>query len=285
MASLNLLSSNKCFGGVLQKFSHTSAVLGGLTAKFNVFLPAASNSRRVPTLMYLSGLTCTEDNVIHKAGGMQFAAAHNLALLCPDTSPRGAGVSGEDDSYDFGTGAGFYVDSTQQPWLDNYRMYSYVTSELLGVAKAELPITDDVSVTGHSMGGHGALICFLKNPGAFKSCSAFSPIVNPTKVPWGEKALAGYLGKDREIWKEYDATELAKSYAGPAAEILIDQGTEDQFLENQLKPGNFGEACKENERLTANIRMQDGYDHSYFFIQTFFEDHVKHAANALSKEY
>jgi len=278
---LKLLSSSKCHGGQLHKFEHTSSVLGGLPAKFSVFLPPTAEVRNFPVLFFLSGLTCNEDNFITKAGAVPFAARHNIALICPDTSPRGAGAPGEDDAYDFGTGAGFYVNATTPDFQKHYRMYDYINSELFDLVHAEFNTTKATSIFGHSMGGHGALISYLKNPGKYASVSAFSPICNPTQCPWGEKAFSGYLGEDREAWKAYDATELMKAYDGPKGEILIDQGVADNFYPaKQLLPENFETVCKEKGH-PLNLRMQEGYDHSYWFIQTFCEDHIIFHSKAL----
>lgn len=275
---MKVLSSVKCFGGVLQKIEHQSAVLGNLTAKFNVFLPPGSGGK--PVVYYLSGLTCTEDNFAQKAHAFQSASERNLIIVAPDTSPRGAGIPGEDDSYDLGTGAGFYVNATMEGWKQYYHMYDYVTQELLGIVNEEFDVNGKQSIMGHSMGGHGALVCYLKNPGLYKSVSAFSPIVNPVNCPWGEKAFTTYLGPNKEDWKAYDATELVQSFTGDRKPILIDQGASDNFLVEQLKPENFEKACQAvNQPLT--LRMQEGYDHSYYFIQSFMQDHIKFHADAL----
>jgi len=273
-AALKLLSSARCYGGQLNKYEHVSSVLGGLPAKFSVFLPPTAGTRQFPVLFFLSGLTCNEDNFIQKAGAAQFAARHNIGLICPDTSPRGAGAPGEDDAYDFGTGAGFYVNATTESFKAHYHMYDYINSELYNLVHSEFNTTGKASIFGHSMGGHGALISYLKNPGKYQSVSAFSPICNPTKCPWGEKAFTGYLGEDQETWKAYDATELMKSYAGPKNTILIDQGVADNFYPaGQLLPENFQTVCDEVKH-PLDLRMQEGYDHSYWFIQTFVEDHI-----------
>ncbi len=210
-----------------------------------------------------------------------YAAEHGLAVVCPDTSPRGVGIAGEDDDYDFGTGAGFYVDATQSPWAANYRMYSYVTAELPAVIAQGFAIdTSRAGIFGHSMGGHGALTIALKNPETYKSVSAFAPIVAPMQCPWGEKAFAGYLGPDRESWRKYDATELITSGKTIDGTILIDQGTADPFLDEQLKPHLFDEACKLSGQA-VEIRLQDGYDHSYYLMASFMADHIRHHAKAL----
>jgi len=232
-------------------------------------------------LYYLSGLTCTQDNVTTKGGFQRYAAEHGIAVVCPDTSPRGAGYAGEDDDYDFGTGAGFYVDATQEPWSAMYQMYSYVTAELPAVIATNFSIdTSRASIFGHSMGGHGALTIALKNPEKYRSVSAFAPIVAPTQCPWGQKALTGYLGSDEAGWAEYDATRLVQSGKSFEGTILIDQGTADPFLQEQLKPHLFEEACNKAGQ-SVDIRLQDGYDHSYYLMATFMEDHIIHHAKAL----
>lgn len=277
---LEEISSAKCFGGSQKVFKHHSSELK-CDMKFGVYVPPISAAQKVPVLYWLSGLTCTEQNFITKAGAQRTAAEQGIMIVAPDTSPRSCGIEGEDDSYDFGSGAGFYVDATEENWKTNYRMFSYVTKELPVLIASNFPVLPEKqSVFGHSMGGHGALICFLKNPGLYKSVSAFSPICNPVQCPWGQKALAGYLGSDKETWKEYDATELVKNYDGPIPDILIDQGTDDQFYPSQLLPENFVEACR-SKNVPVTLRMQEGYDHSYYFISSFVEDHVKHHARHL----
>ena len=277
------VSSTKCFGGFQKVFQHDSKTLK-CSMKFSVYLPPQQQSSKVPVLYWLSGLTCTEQNFIQKAGSQKYAAELGIAIVCPDTSPRGCNIEGEDDSWDFGTGAGFYVDATEEKWKSNYNMYSYVTKELPGVIEANFPVDPSLkSISGHSMGGHGALICFLKNPGMYKSVSAFAPICNPMQCPWGEKAFTGYLGSDRETWRNWDATELVKSYSGSIASyILIDQGKKDSFLsQKQLLPENFVEACR-SSGIPVVLRNQEDYDHSYYFIASFIADHIKHHADALS---
>jgi S-formylglutathione hydrolase len=248
--------------------------------RFGVFLPPQAEAQRVPVLYWLSGLTCTEENFIVKAGAQRVAAELGLALVVPDTSPRGLKIPGESESYDFGLGAGFYVDATQAPWSRGYRMYSYVTKELPQLVAAEFPVDSArVGIFGHSMGGHGALTVALKNQDYYKSVSAFAPISSPMRCPWGEKALTGYLGTDRARWREYDATALIeeRGWRGPA--LLVDQGTADPFLETQLKPGLLEEACR-RAGVPLTLRLQAGYDHSYFFIATFIEEHLRfHARN------
>ncbi|KAL5004240.1 hypothetical protein ScPMuIL_017696 [Solemya velum] len=268
-------------GGMQKVFSHESSELK-CTMKFAVFLPSKSNSHKVPAIYWLSGLTCTEQNFVTKAGSQQYAEKYGVAIIAPDTSPRGCNIEGEDDSYDFGSGAGFYLNATEDKWKTNYRMYAYITEELPALVNANFPIlADKQSIFGHSMGGHGALVCALKNPGMYKSVSAFSPICNPTNCAWGKKAFNGYLGEDKETWKEYDSTCLVKEYDGPPLEILIDQGKSDNFLkEGQLLPDNFVATCAES-KVPVIMRMQEGYDHSYFFIASFMGEHIAHHAKYL----
>lgn len=273
-------SAVKCFGGVQKVYTHNSEETK-TEMTFAIYLPEKSNSEKCDVVYWLSGLTCTEQNFITKAGAQQTAAEHGLIIVCPDTSPRGANIEGEEDGWDFGTGAGFYVDATEEKWKNNYRMYSYVTKELPNLIKGNFAASEKASIFGHSMGGHGALICALKNPGMYQSVSAFAAICNPINCPWGEKAFTGYIGTDKEAWKAYDATELAKSYDGPALDILCDQGSADGFLEqNQLLPDNLVNAAQTNPSLNLVSRMQEGYDHSYYFIASFVKGHLKfHAAH------
>jgi S-formylglutathione hydrolase len=246
----------------------------------SVYLPPAAETGPVPVLYFLSGLTCTDENVTVKGGAQQFAARHGLAFVAPDTSPRGLDLPGEHDDWDFGSGAGFYVNATQPPWADHYRMYDYVTEELPQLLGTALPIDiDRAAITGHSMGGHGALVIGLRNPERYASISAFAPIVSPTRCPWGEKALSNYLGSDRTRWKEYDASLLVAKHPHPGR-ILIDQGDADGFLKEQLKPELFESAAAKSGQ-DLELRMQAGYDHSYFFIASFMGDHVAHAAKAI----
>ncbi|XP_033760240.1 S-formylglutathione hydrolase-like isoform X1 [Pecten maximus] len=281
--ALTEVSSNKMFGGWQKVFSHESSELK-CVMKFGVFIPAQAENKKVPVLYWLSGLTCTEQNFVTKAGSQKYAAEHGLIIVAPDTSPRGCNIEGEDDAYDFGSGAGFYVNATQDKWKTNYRMYAYVTEELPAVITSNFAaIPDKMSIFGHSMGGHGALICALKNPGKYKSVSAFAPICNPMNCPWGQKAFSGYLGENKDDWKAYDATELVKQYNGPPLEIHIDQGKADNFLPaGQLLPDNFVAACAE-AKMPVVLRMQEGYDHSYYFMATFMEDHLKHHAKILNQ--
>lgn len=274
------ISEQKAFGGLQGVYKHKSKETA-CDMEFSVFLPPDAYSGPVPVLYYLSGLTCTQENVTTKGGFQRYAADHGIAVVCPDTSPRGAGYSGEEDDYDFGIGAGFYVDATQEPWSKMYRMYSYITDELPKVVHDNFAIdTTCAGIFGHSMGGHGALTIALKNPKAYTSVSAFAPIATPSQCPWGIKALTGYLGPDRKTWAPYDATELIKSGHTHPDTILIDQGTVDPFLEEQLKPHLFEDACRKVGQA-IELRMQKGYDHSYYLMASFMEDHIRHHAEAL----
>ena len=278
-AAVTTVSQSVCFGGVQGIYSHASSVCG-CTMRFGVFVPSQAKSQRVPVMYWLSGLTCTEENFVVKAGAQRAAEQLGLAIVVPDTSPRGLGIPGEADSYDFGVGAGFYVDASQPPWSRGYRMYSYVVEELPALIAQNFPIDSArTAISGHSMGGHGALTVALKNPRAFKSVSAFAPIASPMRCPWGEKALYGYLGDDRSRWREYDSTALIEDRGWQGPPILVEQGTRDPFIETQLKPELLREAC-ERAGVSLELRMRDGYDHSYFFIATFIDDHLRfHAAN------
>ncbi|CAB3648134.1 S-formylglutathione hydrolase [Paraburkholderia rhynchosiae] len=280
---LELLSSHACHGGEQRFYRHESQTIG-LPMRFSVYLPpqALQANAKVPALFYLAGLTCTEETFAIKAGAQRFAAHHGVALVAPDTSPRGAGVPGESAAWDFGVGAGFYVDATQEPWARHYRMYSYVRDELRETVVNELPVDGSrLGIFGHSMGGHGALMLALRNPEIYRSVSAFAPIVAPTRCPWGEKAFSGYLGEDREAWKQYDASELVAHASHKFEEgILVDQGLADQFLAEQLYPDVFEAACRDaGQPLT--LRRHAGYDHGYYFISTFIEDHIAHHAKVL----
>jgi len=275
---MEVISSTVCFGGTLQRIRHRSTVCN-CDMVFAIYLPPQAASQPVPVLYWLSGLTCTDENFMQKAGAQRIAARLGMAIVCPDTSPRGTDLPGEHDSYDFGSGAGFYVNATQAPWNDHYNMYDYVTQELPALVEQNFPVTPGKGISGHSMGGHGALVCYLRNPGMYQSVSAFAPICHPSDCGWGQKALSAYLGEDRNDWVAYDAALLI----GDAQEklpLLIDQGTEDNFLSDQLKPGMLEQACIANH-YPLNLRMQGGYDHSYFFIATFIEDHLHHHAQGL----
>ena len=279
MPDLTTIAEQRCFDGLQGVYSHASEACG-VDMRFAVFQPPqALAGAKVPVLTYLSGLTCTEENFIVKAGAQRAAAELGLMLVCPDVSPRGAEVA-DDEAYDLGQGAGFYLDATQEPWSRHFRMDSYVTRDLAGAVAGNFPAdTARQGILGHSMGGHGALILHFKNPAVYRSVSAFAPIVAPMRCPWGETAFTAYLGADREAWRRHDATELIA--AGPSgAKILVDQGTADPFLEEQLKPDLLVEAC-EAAGQPFELRLQPGYGHSYYFIQTFIEDHLRHHAAAL----
>jgi S-formylglutathione hydrolase len=279
MSALTLISEHACFGGVQRFYKHDSREVRG-PMKFSAYLPPQAREGKVPVLYYLSGLTCTEETFPIKSHAQQVAAELGLMLIAPDTSPREPRLPGDADSWDFGYSAGFYVDATAAPWSQYYRMYSYVTRELPEVIAAGLPVLADATgIFGHSMGGHGALVCALRNPERYKSVSAFSPIAAPMQCPWGKKAFTNYLGADTQSWREYDASELVarRPFSGP---ILIDQGTSDQFLVEQLLPEKFSAAAaRSGQRL--DLRMQPGYDHGYYFIQTFMADHLRHHAKQL----
>ncbi len=269
----------KEFGGWLNRYQHRSRVCDGLMT-FSVFLPPQAETARVPALYWLSGLTCTDDNFRVKAGAQRYAAADGLALIIPDTSPRGNDVPDVPDRYDLGQGAGFYVNATQPPWSQHYQMYAYVTRELPVLIEAQLPVIPGLkSISGHSMGGHGALICALKETGAYRSVSAFAPVCNPTQCSWGEGCFGAYLGDNRETWKAYDATCLIESGVS-ALPLLIDQGTTDEFLPDQLYPQNLKTACA-SRGVPLTLRMQADYDHSYHFIATFIGEHIAYHAEAL----
>ncbi|MET0981132.1 MAG: S-formylglutathione hydrolase [Telluria sp.] len=277
---LQLLSEHACFGGLQRFYQHDSAAIG-LPMRFSVYLPPGFEGKQLPVLFYLAGLTCTEETFMTKAGAQRVAAREGLVLVAPDTSPRGAGIPGETDSWDFGAGAGFYVDATEEPWARHYRMYSYIL-ELRELVLREFGLdAARCGIFGHSMGGHGALTIALRNPDLFRSVSAFAPIAAPTRCPWGEKAFSGYLGPDRAAWRAHDATELVGE--GPVrfpAGILVDQGLADKFLAEQLNPDAFEAACQAaGQPLT--LRRHAGYDHGYYFISTFMEDHLRFHAGQL----
>jgi S-formylglutathione hydrolase len=278
MANITLISEYKSFDGKLCFYSHQSAVCNG-EMRFAVYQPPQAAEKPVPVLYFLSGLTCTEENFMVKAGAQRYAAEYGLMLVAPDTSPRNTGIPGEDDDWDFGTGAGFYVDATETPWHQHYQMYSYVVQELPAVIAVNFHVqTDNQGIFGHSMGGHGALVCAMRNPNLYKSVSAFAPIVAPMCCPWGQKAFSHYLGSNQESWRAYDASELVQKL-GYHSSILIDQGTADKFLAGQLLTEVFEQSCKlVNQPL--NLRYQVGYDHSYYFIASFIEDHIRHHAIA-----
>lgn len=265
-------------GGWLKRYTHASQTCN-CEMTFSIFLPPQADSGKVPVLYYLSGLTCTDDNVRSKAGAQRYAAEHGIALVMPDTSPRGDDVADE-DRYDLGKGAGFYVNATQEPWARHYQMYDYVTKELPALVESTFPVLPGVrSISGHSMGGHGALIATLKQPGVYKSVSAFSPICNPVDCAWGEGCLGAYLGEDKATWQEWDACNLIDGGA-PCPPLLVDQGSADNFLADQLNTPKLIESC-EAKKLDATIRMQDGYDHSYYFISSFIGEHIAFHAKHL----
>ncbi|MDB5743099.1 MAG: Carboxylesterase [Polaromonas sp.] len=282
---MELLSQHGCFGGAQRFYRHASVQIG-LPMQFSVFLPPqalAPNAPKVPALLYLAGLTCNEETFMAKAGAQRLAAELGLALIAPDTSPRGANLPGEADSWDFGVGAGFYLDATQAPWAGRYRMESYLTAELLPLLTGSLPIeAGRIGIFGHSMGGHGALTLALRHPGLFSSVSALAPICAPSQCPWGQKAFAGYLGADRAAWLAHDAAALMRQSASAPYPrgILIDQGLADKFLADQLHPHLFEQACAAaGQPLT--LRRHAGYDHGYYFIATFMDDHLRHHAREL----
>jgi S-formylglutathione hydrolase len=281
---LRLISEHGCFGGSQRFYSHPSTEIG-LRMRFSVYLPpqALQPGASVPALLYLAGLTCTEETFMIKAGAQRFAAQHGLALIAPDTSPRGANCPGESDDWDFGVAAGFYLDAMREPWKQHYRMESWLIRELLPTLCKALPLdAARLGIFGHSMGGHGALTLALRNPRMFKSLSAFAPISNPTNCPWGIKAFSGYLGEDKRLWQQHDASWLMSQRGAPPFPqgILVDQGLDDKFLEEQLKPEALEAACAQiGQPLT--LRRHTGYDHGYFFISSFIEDHIAHHARCL----
>jgi len=277
MTILERIEHHACFGGWQDVYRHRSETLG-CEMNFAVYLPPQAQTRKLSVLYWLSGLTCTEQNFITKAGAQRYAAEHGLILVAPDTSPRGEDVA-DADGYDLGKGAGFYLNATQAPWSKHYRMYDYVVSELPALVEANFPTTDARAISGHSMGGHGALIVALKNPGRYRGVSAFSPIVAPTQAPWGEKAFTAYLGEDRRSWQAWDAVALVTD-ASERLPLLIDQGDADEFLEGQLKPGLLQAACEATGH-PLRLRLQPGYDHSYYFIESFIGEHIAYHAAAL----
>lgn len=279
---MHLIESYKTFGGFLQVWEHRSDSLG-CPMKFSVFLPSENYGSETPVVTFLSGLTCTHENFTTKAGAYKKAAELGLAIIAPDTSPRGDDVPDDKDSYDFGKGAGFYINAKQAPWAKHYQMETYIAQELFDLIPAHFKLSKSrQSILGHSMGGHGALTLFFKHPEQYKAVSALSPIVAPSEVPWGHKAFAGYLGDNQQLWKDHDACALVAESDKKDVEILIDQGLADTFLNEQLKPELFEAACdKAGQALT--LRMHEGYDHSYYFIQTFIDDHLAHHAAYLNK--
>ena len=279
---MQIISDVKCFDGRQIQASHASE-LCNCDMTFSIFLPPAAEQGNVPVVYWYSGLTCTDQNFVTKAGAQKYASEHGIAVVCPDTSPRGDGVADDPDgSYDFGLGAGFYVNATEAPWSEHYHMFDYVACELPALVSSEFNVDDSrVSLAGHSMGGHGALTIALNNPARYRSVSAFAPIVAPSQVPWGEKALAGYLGDDRSTWAAHDTVELVK-VATDHLPVLVDQGDADSFLEEQLKT-ELLVAAAEQSNYEMTIRMQPGYDHSYFFIASFIEQHLAFHAEHLNR--
>ena len=279
--TIEQIGANQSFGGQQLRYKHQSAVLN-CEMTFSIYLPPEAENGPVPVLYWLSGLTCNDENFVQKAGAQQHAAEHSIAIVCPDTSPRGDGVADDPEAaYDMGLGAGFYVNATEQPWAEHYQMYSYILDELPALINRQFSVDGQrTSISGHSMGGHGALTIALKNPDIFKSVSAFSPICSPLNCPWGEKVLSNYLGDDRQAWKQYDAIELvgqAKQYLP----VLVDQGDADNFLSEQLKTKLLVSAAQVAD-YPMQIRMQPDYDHSYFFIATFIGQHIAFHARALA---
>jgi len=276
------IGESKTFGGWTNMYKHNSEICK-CEMKFSVFLPPQTEDYEVPILYWLSGLTCNHENFITKSGAQEYAAKYGIMLIAPDTSPRNVGVDGEDDDYDLGTGAGFYINATNEKWANNYRMEDYIIKELSSIINSNFPVLKGLeSIFGHSMGGHGALTLAFKYPGRFASVSAFSPICAPSQCAWGKKAFSNYFGKDREVWKQHDANELVQ-ISTLDIPLFIDQGSNDQFLEKELNFELFKKTCNvQNQKLKA--RLQDGYDHSYYFIQTFIGDHIRYHSNELSKK-
>ena len=282
MNEITLKEKHRSFGGSTEFYSHDS-ISTKTPMNFSVFRPKQEGTEKVPVLVFLSGLTCNEENFITKAGAQKWASDHGLMIICPDTSPRETDIPGERDDWDFGQSAGFYVNATTDLWKENYNMYDYIVNEITGILESNFNgDMGRLAISGHSMGGHGALVIGLRNPGIFKSISAFSPICAPMQCPWGQKAFKNYLGENKDLWKEYDASELVKK-AEVKSEILVDQGTGDKFLEEQLKPEIFSAACRESNH-PLNLRMQEGYDHSYYFVSSFIKDHIEFHINNLNKE-
>lgn len=282
LQSIEQIDSHQSFGGKQLRYQHQSAVLG-CEMTFSIYLPPQAEQCPVPVLYWLSGLTCTDENFVQKAGAQEHAAEHGIAIVCPDTSPRGEGVADDPDgAYDMGLGAGFYVNATQNPWARHYQMYSYIVYELPELINAAFPVdVRHTSISGHSMGGHGAMTIALKNPGRYKSVSAFSPICSPLNCPWGEKVMTNYLGADKSNWQQYDTVALVKTATQQQLlPVLVDQGDADNFLAEQLKIDLLINAAQVAE-FPMQIRMQSQYDHSYFFIATFIREHIAFHARAL----
>ena len=283
-STLTLLSEVKCFGGWLKRYSHPSDTCH-CDMTFSVYLPPQAEQQPVPVLYWLSGLTCTDENFMMKSGAQRYAAEHGIAIIAPDTSPRGDGVPDDaEGAWDFGLGAGFYINATQAPWSTHYQMYDYITKELPNLVAAGFPVdASRQAISGHSMGGHGALSIALKNPGKFTSVSAFSPITNPINCPWGVKAFSQYLGDDKASWVQHDSCELIKAYPDDQVSklnVLVDQGLGDNFLEEQLKPEALQQAC-DDKGVKADLRLHADYDHSYYFIGSFIGEHIAFHAQYL----
>jgi len=280
--TIEILNKNKVFGGSQQQAKHHSMVLN-CDMRFSIFIPPqASEKCKVPVLYWLSGLTCTDENFMQKAGAQRIAAELGIAIVAPDTSPRGESVADdENQAYDLGLGAGFYVNATQAPWQQHYQMYDYILSELPSVIEGNFSVNSVRAISGHSMGGHGALVIALRNPTSFTSVSAFSPIANPSNCPWGQKAFTAYLGENKADWLEYDSSELMAE-ATQHIPALVDQGLADDFLKQELRPDSLTEAARENN-YPLELREQSGYDHSYYFIASFIEDHLRFHAECLAK--
>ena len=281
-AAPEVLSRHRSFGGVVGFYRHDAAATAS-AMKFSVFLPPQAERRKVPVLWYLAGLTCTDETFMIKAGAQRVAAELGLALVAPDTSPRGVPLPGDSDAWDFGVAAGFYVDATEEPWSRHYRMYSWITQELAALVEQHYPVDPRrQGIFGHSMGGHGALTLGLRHPERYRSISAFAPISAPMHCPWGQKAFSGYLGPDRERWRAHDACELIRALpdVNGRPPLLVDQGLADPYLESQLMPDRLEQACKDTG-YPLTLRRQAGYDHGYYFISTFIEDHLRHHARSL----
>ncbi|WP_305857373.1 S-formylglutathione hydrolase [Balneatrix alpica] len=277
---LQLLQSFKVQGGWLKRYRHFSSSLN-CEMVFAIYLPPQAETETLPVLYWLSGLTCTDENFMQKAGAQRIAAELGVVLVCPDTSPRGTDLPGEHDSYDFGSGAGFYLNATQAPWGRHYHMYDYVVTELPALVERHFPVTDKRAISGHSMGGHGALVCALRNPGRYASVSAFAPICQPSQCDWGRKAFSGYLGEDEQSWAAYDACALVQQ-GGSKQPLLVDQGEADEFLASQLRPQALRQACEEADHSLL-LRLHPGYDHSYYFISSFIADHLRYHAYHLGR--
>lgn len=275
---MKIISSIKVHSGLLNRIQHESYSTNSLMT-FSIFLPSLHKTTKVPVLYWLSGLTCNDENFCQKSGAFQYAEENNIAIVCPDTSPRGLSLPCEDDSWDFGSGAGFYVDALEEPWNKNYNMYSYISEELPKYIEKEFNVSSEKSISGHSMGGHGAIICALRNPGAYKSVSAFAPILNPISCEWGKKAFSNYLGKDKKNWTRYDSLELLK-ISTKKQPILIDQGTKDEFS-YQLNHKKFMDMANHLD-YPVNYRVHNGYDHSYYFISTYIKEHIIYHSSKLS---